>query len=223
MKMPVCKISDEKRKETVGITEKGNPRKPTGKYGELMLDGMNEHHGPLTEWGLSFLQNRAFSALLDIGCGGGATLKRLAMLAPDSLVTGLDYSKTSVQKSKDYNADLIREGRVKVIQGSVSSMPFETDSFDGITTVESFYFWPDPQNDLKEVLRILRPGSSFLLIADIYGGYDFNEETLTNIRQFDLFNPTPDEFRRLFLNAGFAKVNIHLKDGTSWICAEGVK
>ena len=80
-----------------------------------------------------------------------------------------------------------------------------------------------PQNDLKEVLRILRPASSFLLIADIYGGYEFDQETLTNIRQFDLFNPTPDEFRDLFLNAGFSGVNIHLKDGTSWICAEGIK
>ena len=122
----------------MGITEKGNPGKPTGEYGRLMLDGM-------------------------------------------------------------------------------------TDTFDGIITVESFYFWPDPQNDLKEVLRILRPASSFLLIADIYGGYEFDQETLTNIRQFDLFNPTPDEFRDLFLNAGFSGVNIHLKDGTSWICAEGIK
>ena len=53
--------------------------------------------------------------------------------------------------------------------------------------------------------------------------YDFDEEVLTNIRQFDLFNPTPDEFRELFVKAGFREVNIHLKDGTSWICAEGIK
>ena len=207
----------------MSITEKGNPRKPAGKYGELMLDGMNSRHSKVTEWGLSFLHAEKDAGLLDIGCGGGATLRRLSQIAPLGLISGLDYSDTSVQKSREYNIDLIEEGRVRVIKGSVSSMPFESGSFDGITTVESFYFWPEPAEDLKEVLRVLKDGASFLLIADIYGGYDFDMETRENIRKFGLFNPTPEEFKELLLNAGFSDARIHLKEGTSWICAEGIK
>jgi len=62
-----------------------------------------------------------------------------------------------------------------------------------------------------------------LLIADIYGGYDFDEHTLENIRKYHLYNPEPAEFERLFWEAGFSVVTVHLKEGTSWICVEGIK
>ncbi len=207
----------------MGITEKGNPRKPEGKYGELMLEGMNEHHSGVTEWGLKFLRADSAARLLDIGCGGGATLRRLAAIAPEGRVTGMDYSETSVTMSQRFNEELISAGKVQVVQGSVSAMPFAENAFDGVTTVESFYFWPDPPEDLKEVRRVLRPAGTFLLIADIYGGYDFNEETRENIRKFKLFNPSPEEFEELFRQAGFSRTEVHLKEKTSWICVEGTK
>lgn len=55
------------------ITAAGNPAKPTGEAGEQMLARMNESHGPLTAWGLSHFTWHGDEAVLDIGCGGGAT------------------------------------------------------------------------------------------------------------------------------------------------------
>lgn len=217
----------------MGITELGNPRSPQGDYGRMMLADMNDHHTPVTEWGLSFLhiendlenpsddRSGKNVALLDIGCGGGATLRRLAEMAPEGMIRGIDYSEISVQESTSFNQNLVDSGRMEILFGSVEQMPFPNHSFDGITTVESFYFWPDPLENLKEVRRVLKPGGTFLLIADIYGGYDFDEHTKENIRKFNLFNPTPEEFEQLLVNAGFQNVQIHLKEGTSWICAEG--
>ena len=70
---------------------------------------------------------------------------------------------------------------------------------------------------------MLKENGVFLLIADIYGGYDFDEHTKDNIEKYHLFNPTPEEFEKLFRSAGFSGVTVHLKEGTSWICVEGRK
>ena len=211
------------QEKVIDITEKGNPRKQQGEYGKQMLQEMNEHHSPVTEWGLSCLSVPDNAALLDIGCGGGATLKRLARFVPQGKVYGIDYSDISVKESMMYNQTLIEEGRMEITFGSVEAMPYADNSFDGITTVESFYFWPNPVKSLREVLRVLKEQGVFLLIADIYGGYSFDEHTLDNIQKYDLYNPTPEEFQRLFIEAGFHEIYVHLKEGTSWICVEGRK
>ena len=89
--------------------------------------------------------------------------------------------------------------------------------------MESFYFWPDPQENLKEVRRVLKPGGRFFLIADIYGKAGLDQAVLENIELYDLFNPSKEEFHILFRNAGFIAVKIHVKEGTDWICVEGIK
>ena len=201
----------------------GNPGKPEGEAGAAMLSRMNMSHGPVTEWALSFMDPTGADRLLDIGCGGGATIGRLAKLAPQAKITGLDHSPVSVRESSKFNRELVEEGRVEVLEASVEDLPFPDDSFDRITTVESFYFWPDPQENLKEVRRVLKPGGRFFLIADIYGKAGLDQAVLENIELYDLFNPSKEEFHILFRNAGFIAVKIHVKEGTDWICVEGIK
>ena len=142
---------------------------------------------------------------------------------PGSMVTGVDYSPVSVEESGKFNEDLIGEGRARIVEASVEDLPFEEASFDRITTVESFYFWPEPEENLKEVLRVMRPGGQFLLIADIYGKAGLDEDTRKNIQVYDLFNPSKEQFYFMFRDAGFTAVRIHLKEGTDWICVEGIK
>lgn len=201
----------------------GNPGKPEGEDGAQMLARMNESHAPVTEWALQFLHPEGVKDLLDIGCGGGATIRCLADMAPEGKVVGVDYSPVSVQESRAYNVDLIESSRVEVVEASVEKLPFAADTFDRITTVESFYFWPDPQENLKEVRRVLKPGGRFLLIADIYGKAGLDQAVLDNIELYDLFNPSKEEFHILFRNAGFIAVKLHVKEGTDWICVEGIK
>ena len=58
------------------ITDSGNPRKPTGDDGQKMLERMNESHYAVTGWALEHWNINESDIILDIGCGGGATLKR---------------------------------------------------------------------------------------------------------------------------------------------------
>ena len=87
--------------------------------------------------------------------------------------------------------------------------------------MESFYFWPEPLENLKEVCRVLKKSGTFLLVADIYQKEGLPEHALENIKRYDLFNPTKEQFYELFKNAGFTLAQVHTKPGTDWICVEG--
>ncbi len=213
----------ENIKKSQSVTELGNPAKPCGSAGEEMLRGMNQRHYAVTGWALNFFDLKSSSRVLDIGCGGGETLRRMSECITEGHLTGADYSPLSVEMSKALNREDVDNGKLDVVCASVSDLPFEDNSFDRIITVESFYFWPDPENDLREVLRVLDTDGIFLITADIHGDAELSEEDRENILKYGLFNPTPGEFRILLENAGFRNVKIHTEQCTSWICAEGRK
>ena len=133
-----------------------NARKPVGELGHQILDRMNKSHENMAQWGVSHFDIKEDDLILDIGCGGGRNLERFATQITTGKVVGLDYSEVSVEKSIKLNKKSVDEGKVEVIQGSVSEMPFEDNTFDIITGFETIYFWPDFINDLKEVNRVLK-------------------------------------------------------------------
>lgn len=77
--------------------------KPTGLLGKLIAIGMNSNHKRLTDWGLNGINIEKDFIILDIGCGGGATIKRLSKDASDGKVYGIDISNISVQSSTRKN------------------------------------------------------------------------------------------------------------------------
>ncbi|MDE6036186.1 MAG: class I SAM-dependent methyltransferase [Ruminococcus sp.] len=204
------------------ITEQGNPAKPTGKAGEQMLNRMNVSHYDVTGWAMDFMVLSGNETVLDIGCGGGETLRRLSQKTTGHL-TGLDYSPVSVRMTSEHNTEIVESGRLDVIEASVEDMPFADGSFDRIITVESFYFWKNPPENLKEVNRVLADGGMFLIVADIHGGVRLSDKEIENIKKYNLYNPAPEEFRKLLEDAGFSNVRIHTETGKNWICAEGRK
>ena len=217
-------MSDRKSEEE--ITRLGNPAKPQGSDGESMLTRMNKSHNPVTTWALDLVQSMTHldqPAILDLGCGGGATIKQHAERNPDASLYGIDYSETSVKMTEEYNQEEVDSGKLQVTLGSVEKMPYKDNSFDLITTVESFYFWPNPLENLKEVRRVLKEGGTFHLIADIYGKDDLPEKSKGYIEEYNLTNPTIREFADLFDQAGFSETTISLKKGTDWICVTGKK
>lgn len=188
-----------------------------------MLERMNESHYAVTGWALEHWNINESDIILDIGCGGGATLKRMSDSVVSGHLTGVDYSSTSVEMSKETNYDSVKSGKTDIIEASVECLPFLDNSFDKVITVESFYFWPHPQENLKEVYRVLKTDGTFLLVADIYGKDGLDVQILENIKKFNLYNPTPDEYKKLFENAGFIDVKVHIKEDDNWICIEGHK
>ncbi|MGH9733939.1 MAG: class I SAM-dependent methyltransferase [Candidatus Acidiferrales bacterium] len=143
-------------------------RKPSGIFGKRVLNAMNVSHAALTDWGLRQITAPANATILDVGCGSGRTLQKLAALAREGRAFGVDYSPTSAAVSKRTNS---REPRqVHVVQGSVAALPFPEGQFDLITAVEAHYYWPDLPANMRGVLRALKPGGTLVLIAETYRG-----------------------------------------------------
>ena len=108
-------------------------------------------------------------------------------------------------------------------QAPFSALPFEDDHFDKIVTVESYYFWPALETDVREVRRVLKPGGHFLLVAEIYDHPGLPQSVLDNIAEYQMRNLSLDGFVDLFKIAGFADLSIHVEPEHQWICAEGIK
>ena len=182
---------------------------------------MNLRHATMTDWGLQQLTVLKGAAILDVGCGGGWTVRKLAALAPEGMVIGLDYSAASVAVSRETNSKEIEAGRVQIGQGSVGALPFPDRTFDIVAAVETHYYWPDLPANVREILRVLKPGGTFALIAETYRGGPLRF-------LYGIFMPllgaaflSDAEHRDLLKQAGFTGVETTHRSGKNWICATG--
>ncbi len=202
-----------------------NARKPVGELGDKLLDRMNESHESLAQWGVSHLDISKDDIILDIGCGGGVNVERFLNMT-ENKVYGLDYSEIAVEKSTKLNQDAIDEGRCEVIQGSVSELPFEDNTFDIVTGFETVYFWPDFVNDCKEVRRVLKDdGIMFICNEAIPDEEDERQKELIDLLDMKIFSE--DEFDEYLREAGFSDIICFSKSGpdsvdrelvTGWLC-----
>jgi len=179
---------------------------------------MNFGHSGLTRWGLTKVEIRENATVLDIGCGGGRALERLASLASLGKVVGIDYSEDSVAVARKRNQRLIATGRVEVLHGSVSSMPFQGATFDCVSAVETYYFWPDIAADLAEVRRVMKPSGQMVIIAGMYRGSRFNKRNMRLIRAGGMRCFSVQEFEETLQGAGFSAVAVSVEPRKGWVC-----
>jgi SAM-dependent methyltransferase len=198
-------------------------RRPTGWFGRLVARGMNISHAKLTDWGLSHISIGRRFTILDVGCGGGGTIRRLARIAPEGQIYGIDYSEESVRISRGANRRLIAAGRVDIRHGSVADLPFPDGLFDLVTAVETHYFWPDLSEDLIEVLRVLKPGGRLILMGGEYRGGKYDDRNAEWVKLADMAYHTPDELRDLVAAAGYSEAEVFEVYDRGWICALGRK
>jgi SAM-dependent methyltransferase len=200
-------------------------RKPSGWMGRFTLWRMNLSHSRLTDWGLSHIAIAKDATILDIGCGGGRTVNKLAAAACEGKVYGVDYSEASVAASKRTNAAGIQRGRAEVRRASVSELPFPDGTFDLATAVETHFFWPNLPGDMREILRVLKPGGTLILIAEVYKGSNTRSGKLAEkyLPLAGMILLTPDEHRDLFASAGYSEIRVIEERSKGWICAFGKK
>src|SRR5262249_17410319 len=177
---------------------------------------MNRSHSALTDWGLRQVRIEKHFTVLDVGCGGGRTIQKLAAITTEGFVHGVDYASGSVAASRAKNADLIKAGRVAIHQASVSDLPFPEAKFDLITAVETQYYWPEMVNDLKEIFRTLKPGGRLIIIAETFSGGRYDMLKGPAMRLLKSANPTVEEQRELFSSAGYDDIQIFVEQRKGW-------
>jgi len=198
-------------------------RRPSGWLGWLMGPLMNWRHRPLSRWTIELMDIQPNSYILDIGCGGGMTIKEIARIANGGFVAGVDYSAIMVQQALKHNAAAVGVERVAVKRGDISNLPFEDASFDRACSIESFNYWPEPVAGLKEVYRVLKD-RGLVAITTAWNkelGDQPKYAAMAQKMQFPLYAGA--EMVAMLTAAGFSEVQFRLKDGRGWLCATGVK
>lgn len=106
--------------------------------------------------------------VLDLGCGTGRLLQRLAQSFPDLYGVGLDPSpemlRQAREKSRRYAPRLI------YIQGDAADLPTATAQFDAVFSTISFLHYPEPRQVLSEVYRTLKPQGKYYLVDFVWEG-----------------------------------------------------
>ncbi|MEK4347762.1 class I SAM-dependent methyltransferase [Paenibacillus sp. FSL P4-0184] len=185
-------------------------KNPRGFVGNIMIKIMNRAHSSITTWGLKKIEVMNNAPILDIGCGGGQTIHMLAKHNKYQEIYGIDYSQQAVETSNQKNNEAVAAGKVKISQGDVSALPFNDEFFGTITAIQTHYFWPDLEQNISEVFRVLKSGGTFVIISEVYKiNYHMKQYTKN------------EEINQLFRKVGFQTVNIH--ENNKWRCYAGKK
>lgn len=177
-------------------------RQPEGETGIKVGESMNASNEHICKNAYLQASFEDQQNVLEIGMGNGLFIAKILDQYPNMNFTGADFSKTMVDASISNNSKHINEGRLNFVEASIESLPFDDNSFDRIVTVNTLYFWPNPLQNCKELLRILKPEGK-LIIG--YRHSDFmNKIPFT---EFGFTKYTDLETEKLMLDAGFKNIS----------------
>ncbi len=128
-------------------------------------------HKPLCE---RLLRERRFDLrgcrnILDVGSGAGQIAGHLLKYAdPEAAITCFDLSPEMLRRARK----LLRSDRPRYLVADLSTLPFPAESFDCVTCGYVLEHLPDARLGLKELARVMAPGSKMLLLTteDSFGG-----------------------------------------------------
>jgi 2-polyprenyl-3-methyl-5-hydroxy-6-metoxy-1,4-benzoquinol methylase len=135
--------------------------------GQSVLSSLESHILPLVPGLIDRLAQGL--RVLDLGCGRGRILTRLAALYPESRFVGMDLSREAIAYARE---EASRAGLNNIKFAAVDLSDFdqtaERDSFDFITTFDAIHDQAKPLNVLKGIYRALKPQGVYLM-QDISG------------------------------------------------------
>jgi len=119
---------------------------------------------PVHEAVVAALRPHAPGAVLDLGCGTGQLLRRLAADLPLRRLVGCDFSAGMLAHARERLAPR-RDSRVRpaLVRGDALRLPFAARTFDAVVSTEAFHWFPDHDAAIAEIGRVLVPGGVLLL------------------------------------------------------------
>jgi 2-polyprenyl-3-methyl-5-hydroxy-6-metoxy-1,4-benzoquinol methylase len=159
--------------------------------------------GVRAQWDLSVfhLAARPGGQVLDVGCGSGRMMRRLAELGWE--VHGIDFDPKAVEVARNQGLD--------VRLGTLDEQSYDDGSFDAIVMNHVIEHVPDPLRLLESCKRVLKPGGKLVLATPNawswgHQRYGRSWRGLEPPRHLHIF--TPQAIKRLAVDAGFTQLEV---------------
>lgn len=138
-------------------------RQPHGEMAHEVSSRMNKGNQHMNLFAIQTLNPQQGDAILEIGMGNGFFVKDILSTNPSIQYTGCDFSEAMVAEATALNAPYINSSQALFHLASADNLPFTTESFDKIFTVNTIYFWDNPTTVLDEMKRVLKPDGQLLI------------------------------------------------------------
>lgn len=180
------------------------PQKPSGLIGRVITKIWSFYFKKLSLWAIKQTTISDNYRILEIGYGGGSTIKNLLALNKNLEIHGIDISKESYRTAQRVHSDSIRKGSVQLKIGNVENMPYQNNYFDRIFAIQTHIFWKDIKKSFQEVYRVLSSNSTLIIASE-------KEKIHYHMTDYR----TSHEFSQLLTSIGFSK--IEEKQNRNWI------
>jgi SAM-dependent methyltransferase len=135
-------------------------------------------------------------AVLDVGCGTGGLLARLARELPQAVTIGLDADPDACRAAR-------AKSRRPVCAGSANGLPCRDGALAALFSADVLcHRNVDPAEALREFRRCLAPGGILVINLPAYGWLlSAHDRAVHNVRRF-----SRGQLRRMLESAGFARI-----------------
>ena len=132
-------------------------------------------------------------AVADLGCGSGMILCDVLMMKPLWTGYGLDISAAAINYARRLAVHKGVAGRADFRTGNISDLPYRDGSLDLVVASEVIEHVPEPEQIIKEMARVLRPGGQLLLTMPVESHTPAHAHTLSRV----------EDLHTLCVSAGF--------------------
>ena len=152
---------------------------------------------------LEYVELKENAAVLDLGCGTGKLMNRLAAEFPTVKAIGLDLAPKMLREARTRNQ---YRKRLIFVSSRAESLSFADEQFDAVFCTMSFLHYPHPQQVFQQVSRVLSSGGRFYLVDVYRGEHDFSS-FIPSIGEMRLYNRQQRE--QLGTSAGLTAIAHH--------------
>ena len=176
---------------------------PNGENGVKIAENMNESNIQMTISSIDALNLLKQDSLLEIGHGNCRHLNKILNKAKDIQYFGLEISKTMRMEAERINQEFMLKKRISFHEYDGNKIPFVSNSFEKIFTVNTIYFWKNPLDFITEIYRVLKVDGIFVLTFAQKG---FMKNLPFVKEKFSLYDD--ENFRQLIQKTDFEIIDI---------------